>query len=196
VNLSQLRNGFLSLVTVSGLVGCTSVPLTSIVKLSSVNMGSTLPEGIRVAFVTPKILRVEQGDLFMNVHLKTGDGATDVQKKLDLLVDESAPPPSVVATKGIDDDIHILKLRPEDVALFKGLQKTVNETQQSGKKGSLDINFGSKACATREITEPLYISAFIKTSELSDFTLLLSRVNLMELAKEGGENPRLKICDK
>lgn len=194
MNLNQLRNGFLSLVTLFGLVGCTSVPLTSIVKLSSVNMGSTLPEGIRVAFVTPNLLRVEQGDLFMNVHLKSGDGATDVQKKLDLLVDESAPPPSVLAAKGIDDEIHILKLRPDDVALFKGLQKTVNESQQSGRKGSLDINFGSNACAKSEITSPLYVSAFIKTSELSDYTLLLSRANLTELAKESGEDPKVKLC--
>jgi hypothetical protein len=194
VNLSQLRNRFLALVAIFGLVGCTSVPLTSIVKLSSVNMGSTLPEGIRVAFVTPKILRVEQGDLFMNVHLKTGDGATDVQKKLDLLVDESAPPATVLAAKSADDDIHILKLRSEDVALFRGLQKTVNESQQTGKKGSLEINFGSKACATSEIIGPLYISAFIKTSELSDYILLLSRANLTELAKEGGEDPQVKPC--
>ena len=194
MNLNQLRNGFLSLVTLFGLVGCTSVPLTSIVKLSSVNMGSTLPEGIRVAFVTPNLLRVEQGDLFMNVHLKSGDGATDVQKKLDLLVDESVPPPSVLAAKGIDDEIHILKLRPDDVALFKGLQKTVNESQQSGRKGSLDINFGSNACAKSEITSPLYVSAFIKTSELSDYTLLLSRANLTELAKVSGEDPKVKLC--
>jgi hypothetical protein len=196
VNLSYLRNGFLSMVALFALVGCSSVPLTSIVKLSSVNMGSTLPEGIRVAFVTPQILRVEQGDLFMNVHLKSGDGATDVQKKLDLLIDDSAPPPIVLAAKGIDDDIHILKLRPEDVALFKGLQKSVNESKQVGKHGSLDINFGSNACAKREITGPLYISAFIKTSELSDYTLLLSRANLTELAKQGGEDPKVKICAK
>jgi hypothetical protein len=196
VTLSQLRNGFLSLFLAVGLVGCTSVPLTSIVKLSAVNMSSTLPEGIRVAFVTPQILRVEQGDLFMNVHLRTNDGATDVQKKLDLLVDLSAPPPSVLAAKGVDDDIHILKLRPEDVALFKGLQKTVSESKNSGKKGSLDISFGSNACAKREITDPLYISAFIKTSELSDYTLLLSRANLADLAKESGENPKVKLCGK
>ena len=159
-------------------------------------MGSTLPEGIRVAFVTPQILRVEQGDLFMNVHLKSSDGATDVQKKLDLLIDDTAPPSSVLAAKGIDDDIHILKLRPEDVVLFKGLQKSVKESQQIGKKGSLDINFGSNACAKREVTGPLYLSAFIKTSELSDYTLLLSKANLTELAKEAGENPKVKICAK
>ena len=194
--MSRLRNGFLSVVTLFGLVGCTSVPFTSIVKLSSVNMGSTLPEGIRVAFVTPQILRVEQGDLFMNVHLKSSDGATDVQKKLDLLIDDTAPPSSVLAAKGIDDDIHILKLRPEDVVLFKGLQKSVKESQQIGKKGSLDINFGSNACAKREVTGPLYISAFIKTSELSDYTLLLSKANLTELAKEAGENPKVNICAK
>ncbi len=194
--MSQLRNQFFSMITLVALVGCTSVPLASIAKLSTVNMGSTLPEGIRVAFVTPQILRVEQGDLFMNVHLKSGDGATDVQKKLDLLIDDSAPPPSVLAAKGIEDDIHILKLRPEDVALFKGLQKSVNESKQVGKHGSLDINFGSNACAKSEITGPLYISAFIKTSELSDYTLLLSRANLTELAKEGGENPKVKICPK
>ncbi len=192
--MSQLRNGFLSLAALFGLVGCTSVPLTSIVKLSSVNMGSTLPEGIRVAFVTPQILRVQQGDLFMNVHLKSGDGATDVQKKLDLLIDDSAPPPSVLSAKTIDDDIHILKLRPEDVELFKGLQKSVNESKQVVKHGSLDINFGSNACAKSEIKGPLYISAFIKTSELSDYTLLLSKANLTELAKAGGENPEVKIC--
>jgi hypothetical protein len=194
--LNELRKSFLSVFMMIGLVGCTSIPLTSIVKLSSVDMGSTLPEGIRVAFVTPKILRVEQGDLFMSVHLRSTDGATDVQKKMDLLIDASAPPPTLVAAKGVDDDIHILKLRPEDVALFKGLQKTANESQQSGKKGSLDINFGSNACAKSEITGPLYISAFIKTSELSDYTLLLSKANLNELAKEGGENPKVKLCGK
>ena len=194
--MSQLRKQFFSMITLVALVGCTSVPLTSIVKLSSVNMGSTLPEGIRVAFVTPQILRVEQGDLFMNVHLKSGDGATDVQKKLDLLIDDSPPPQSVIAAKGIDDDIHILKLRPEDVALFKGLQKSVNESKQVGKHGSLDINFGSNACAKSEINEPLYISAFLKTSELSDYILLLSRANLTELAKDGGEDPKVKLCPK
>lgn len=194
--MGQLRNGVISMWALFGLVGCTSVPLISIVKLSSVNIGSTLPEGIRVAFVTPHILRVRQGDLFMNVHLKSGEGATDVQKKLDLLIDDSAPPPSVLATKGIDDDIHILKLRPEDVALFKVLQKSVNESKQVGKHGSLDIKFGSNACAESEITGPLYVSAFIKVSELNDYTLLLSKVNLAELAKEGGEDPKVKICAK
>ena len=148
-----------------------------------------------MAFVTPHILRVRQGDLFMNVHIKTADGATDVQKKLDLLIDESPAPASVLAAKGLDDDIHILKLRPEDVVLFKGLQKTANESQQSGKKGSLEINFGSNACAIGEATGPLYISAFLKTSELSDFTLLLSKANLTELAKEAGESPKVKRCE-
>ncbi len=194
--MSQLRNGILIGIGLLGLIGCTSVPLTSIVKLSSVDMGSTLPEGIRVAFVTPKILRVQQGDLFMNVRIKLGDGATDVQKKLDLLIDEAAPPPNVLAAKAVDDDIHVLKLRPDDVALFKGLQKTANETKLAGKHGSLEINFGSSACLTRPVETPLYVSAFIKTSELNDFTLLVNRANLTELAKEAGENPKVKLCEK
>ena len=196
MEIGKLRNWFLIGIGLFGLIGCTSMPLSSIVKLSSVNMGSTLPEGIRVAFVTPSVLQIQQGDLFMNVHLKSGDGATDVQKKLDLLLDDTPPPTSVLAAKGIDDDIHILKLRPEDVALFKGLQKSVNESKQVGKHGSLDINFGSNACAKSEVTGPLYVSAFIKTSELSDYTLLLNRANLTELAKEAGESPKVKTCVK
>ena len=194
--MGKLRNWILDGLLSVFLAACTSVPLTSIVKLSSVNMQSTLPEGIRVAFITPKILRIRQGDLFMGVHLRTGDGAIDVQKKLDLLLDQTSPSANVLESKESDDNITILKLRPEDVALFKGLQKTVAEAKQTGKKGSLDINFGSKACAETEITGPLYVSAFIKTSELSDYTLLVSKANLSELAKEAGDNPRVKLCGK
>ena len=178
------------------LVACTSVPLTSIVKLSSVDMNSTLPDGIRVAFVTPKILRVRQGDLFMNVHLQSGDGSIDVRKKLDLLLDQSVPPPSVLASKNPNDNVNLLKLHPEDVALFKGLQKTALEYKQAGKRGALDINFGSKACAESELTGPLFISAFLKTSELSDYVLLVSKMNVTELAKEAGEDAKVKICQK
>ena len=194
--MSKLHNRFLLIFLATAMAACTSVPITSIVKLSSVNMQSTLPEDIRVAFVTPKVLRIRQGDLFMGVHLRTGDGSVDVQKKLDLLIDETPPPPSVVALKGEDDNVTILKLRPEDVTLFRGLQKTVAESRQADKKGSLDINFGSNACAESEISGPLYISALIKTSELNDFVLLLSKANVTELAKEAGEDAKVKICEK
>ena len=194
--MNKLRNWFLSGFSLIFLAGCTSVPLTSIVKLSSVDMATTLPEEIRVAFITPNILRVRQGDLFMNVHLRAGDGAIDVQKKLDLLLDKSSPPPNVLASKGPDDSVNLLKLRPEDVALFKGLQKTASDYKKAGKRGSLEINFGSKACAESELIGPLYISAFLKTSELSDYVLLVSKVNVNELAKEAGEDAKVKLCEK
>jgi hypothetical protein len=194
--LSKLRNSILAGSMALYMAACTTVPLMSIVKLSSVNMSSTLPEDIRVAFITPKILRVKQGDLFMGVHLRTGDGSIDVQKKLDLLLDKTTPPPVVLASVGPDDNVNILKLRPEDVALFKGLQKAVSDSKQAGRKGSLDINFGSKACAESEIKGPLFVSAFIKTSELSDFILLLNKANVTELAKEAGQDAKIRTCEK
>ena len=194
--MSKLRNSILAGSMALFMAACTTVPLMSIVKLSSVNMSSTLPEDIRVAFITPKILRVRQGDLFMGVHLRTGDGSIDVQKKLDLLVDMTTSPPIVQASAGPDDNVNILKLRPEDVALFKGLQKTVSDSKQAGRKGSLDINFGSKACAESEIKGPLFVSTFIKTSELSDFILLLNKANVTELVKEAGQDAKIKTCEK
>jgi hypothetical protein len=190
------RNCFLSLLAVFSLAGCTSVPFTSMVKLSSVNMSSTAPEEIRVAYITPHVLRVRQGDLFMGLHVKSNDGAYDIQKKLDLLLDDVPPPPVVLAAKGLDEDVHILKLRPEDVTLFHNLQKGLNEAKAAGRKGSLEINFGSKACAEKPIDGPLLISAFIKTSELSDFTVLVNKANVTELAKQAGEDPVVKPCGK
>ena len=109
--MGKLCNGFLVGSIFSVLTACTSVPLTSLVKLSAVDMGTTLPDAIRVAFITPKVLRVRQGDMFMAVHLRTDNGATDVQKKLDLLIDPSPPPPILIAGKTSNDDIHILKQR-------------------------------------------------------------------------------------
>ena len=180
----------------SVLTACTAVPLPSLVKLSAVDMGTTLPSAIRVAFITPKVLRIRQGDIFMNVHLRIANGATDVRKKLDLLIDRSPPPPSLIASKTPDDDIHILKLRSEDVALFKNLQNMAAESKQAGKKGTLDISFGSNACTDAEPGGPLFLSAFIKTSELTDFTLLLNKANLNDLAKEAGQEAKVKRCEK
>ncbi|MDE2445374.1 MAG: hypothetical protein KGO94_04290 [Alphaproteobacteria bacterium] len=192
----MIRKSFLSVLAIFCVAGCTTVPLSSMVKLSSVDMGSTAPEAIRVAYITPHVLRVKQGDLFMNLRLKSNDGAYDIQKKLDLLLDETPPPPNVFASKGPEEDVHILKLRPEDVVLFRNLQKGVNEAKAAGRKGSLEINFGSKACAEKPIIGPVMISAFIKTSELSDYILLVNKANVTELAKQAGEDPVVKPCGK
>lgn len=185
--------GFLASVS---LAACTSLPLGSLAKLSAVDMGRTPPDQLRVAFVAPEALKVRAGDMVMKVHLKLADGSFDSTRSLILLEDDATPSATLTALAGQGNAIHIMKLDGEDAKAFSKLQSVLSASQVFGarKKGSLDISFASQACAAAPLPGPLLVSAFIKTAELADYTVLFSNVDIAAMAKDAGQNAAVKPC--
>lgn len=178
------------------LAACTTVPLASIVKLSAVDLSHTPPDQFRVAFIVPEMLKVRPGDMVMKVHLKLADGSFDSTRSLVLLEDDSPPPASVKSMTGPGQAVHIMKLEQADTEAYRKLQDVFSANQEPGKhkKGSLDINFSSQACATGPIKGPMLVSAAIKTAELADYTILFSNLDLIDMAKQAGEKAEVKPC--
>ena len=178
------------------LAACTTVPLASLVKLSTIDLGHTPPEQMRVAFIVPQLLKVRPGDMVMKVHLKLADGSFDSTRSLVLEEENSPAPAGVKSMVGAGQAIHIMKLEQADAEAYRKLQEvfTANQAPGKRKKGSLDINFSSQACATGPVQGPMLVSAAIKTAELSDYTILFANIDLIEMAKQAGEKAEIKPC--
>ena len=178
------------------LAGCSTIPLGSIVQLSRIDMGSTPPEAVRVAFITPREMRVRDGDMIMNAHMKLVDNSYDVQKTFSLLNDESSPSAIVTQAKKDAEEVHVFRLKPEDVALFKQMQSVGADAKKRGIKGSFEVGFGSNSCITSDAKKPIQLSTYLKTQELSDFVVVLDHSDLEGLLKQAGKDPKVKTCEK
>ena len=194
--MTNLYKLFVSVFLVLQLAGCSTVPLGSVMQLSKVHMATTPPEAVRVAFITPREMRVREGDLVMTVHMKLSDGSFDEQKKLSLLMDQSVPPENVIRAKRDNEQVHILRLRPEDVALFRQMQNVGIEAKKRGVKGSLEIGFGSTGCIEDSAIGPLRLSAFIKTEELSNYVAVMEHVDIEAMLKSAAPDAKVKQCAK
>ena len=158
-------------------------------------MGTTPPEEVRVAFITPREMRVRDGDMIMNAHMKLVDNSYDVQKTFSLLDDEHSHSAIVSGAKADGEDVHIFRLKPEDVALFNQMQSVGADAKRRGIKGSFEVGFGSNSCITSGAKTPIQISTYLKTQELADFVVVLDHSDLESLLKQAGKDPKVKTCE-
>ena len=169
------------------LSACTHVPLGSMVQLSKIDMEKTDMSGLRVALLAPDALDFPEGDAKLTVHLVSRTDAMDVRQEYALATEPQQPvPPEIAKAMKSGQRVHFFQLAPRDVQAFSGFQKVISDAKaRGGSGGSLQIAVGAKGCLTRGLSGSLKLSAFLKTSELDQYLVLLKDVDPAEFA--GGE---------
>src|SRR5690242_12346324 len=136
------------------LAGCGKVPVTSLVKLSRVNLETSDPAQVRAAVVLPLVLRPRS--VVLRILVKVGSAGETREFAL-----RELPVPSELA-RDLDGNTHVHAYRIEDADLVRlvAFRSELIARKREGQGGSISIAVEPQACKTAELPDgPLYFTA-------------------------------------
>lgn len=175
------------------LAGCGHVPLTSLPKLSKVDIRTTRLAELRAGVSLPANIRPLPGGIAMTIVALPQDGGRHERKVvLEEVRDASelAKLP-VVATPG--RRFAVFRLSDGDAARVSAFRDEMFVgPQNSGNRGSLAL-MADKACRLGDLSgKPIPMTSYLKTSETQDYVLLTRDVDLREAVGEA--DPKVDLA--
>lgn len=192
----KLRLGLAALGLVLALSGCATVPLSSIMALSSIQLETTDLTVFRVAMRLPDALRpLSDGVRLRSVINIDGQG----ERMEDFaLVSVADPVEGIESGQRIDPgySVHVFALSPEGRAGLDAARKAIAAARANGRHGSLSLSVAlDEFCAASALPEgALYATSLIKTSETGHFVVLTNRVDMRSAAEFAGALDRIAPC--
>jgi hypothetical protein len=174
-----------SVVLCSLLAGCGHVPLTSLPKLSKIDIKTTDLSQLRAGISLPSDIRTLPGGVSLTLVAMPKDGGRHERKVvLEEVRDavELAKLPVMVAP---GRRFTLFKLGAVDAARLGAFrQEMFAGAQNSGNRGSLSLG-ADKACRLGELSgKPIAMSGYLKTSETQDYVLLMRDFDLRKAVRE------------
>ncbi|RAI44917.1 hypothetical protein [Rhodoplanes roseus] len=191
--LRRLR-GSLSVVLVAAavLAGCTSMPVTSMVKLARTDFTTVDPSVLRVAVRLPTGVRPLPRSVTLRLSVKTGS-AQPVTKEFVLA--DLADAGELIGLRGEVAEgtaVYGYRLEPADAAEVVALRTEMMARKSRGERGSLTLEVGAKACRADGAPDRVRLTTYLKTEAGGDFFPLVRNVDLREIAGQAvpAELPR------
>lgn len=167
------------------LAGCGHVPLTSLPKLSKIDIRTTDLAELRAGISLPADVRPLPGGVTMTIVALPKDGGRHERKvALEEVRDavELAKLPTMTAP---GRRFTLFKLGAADAARLGAFREEMFAgPQNSGNRGSLALG-ADKACRLGELSgKPIAMTGYLRTSETQDYVLLMRDFDLKEAVRE------------
>ena len=192
----KLRLGLAALGLTMALSGCATVPLSSIMALSSIQLETTDLAVFRVAMRLPDALRPLSDGTRLKSVIKI-DGQSDRTEEF-ALVSVADPVETIDFQQRIDPgySMHVFALSPDGRAGLDAARQAIAAARANGRHGSLSLNVAlDEFCAASALPEgALYATSLIKTSETGRFVVLTNRVDMRSAAEFAGALDRVAPC--
>lgn len=170
-----LLKGILSLTT---LLECVSVPITSIYKLMTLDVLGVVPSEVKVVTKTPKYFEVTEEDL----KITSSDNGGKAQEIFPLVLDvASTPSEEVLEDLRINERLYTLLLSDQDLSrLTASLNKIRTERAevQSDKEYSLGITIVNGCVRYEQPIKSAPVSLYLQPSENIGMFKVLDDFNL------------------
>ncbi|MFQ6372135.1 hypothetical protein [Shewanella sp. YIC-542] len=162
------------------LISCSSMPISTMFKLYSINPLSIDAEQIAVAVVSPQYIGVKDGDVVLTIKFKSDNPNMNFNDRYYVKV-SSNPIYSEELSHISKSDNHIvfLKLSPDDVKNLNSKLKKVREYRANSSEGAGSMNLEIlSACSIGQNNNYINesIDVYLKTSIKDDFFIFLDNI--------------------
>jgi hypothetical protein len=150
---------------------------------------------IRVAYVGPEVLRVDARKAKLEIAVKsTGQGSSLKQTFALQHVPRDDVPEGAAIAVAPGMAVRFFKLPPDEAARLQRTRALIAAERKSGERGKGTLSVGADGCLEHATTEPLPISAYLRTAETGRFVPLFENMNLRDLVK--ANRLSLEVCPK
>lgn len=159
------------------LAGCTSMPLTSMVKLARTDFATVDPAALRVALKLPDGVRPRPRGVRLRL-TGTIDGATETQE---FALADLADPGELVSLRGEVSKgtaIYAFRLEPADVPRLSAWRSDMLARKARGGHGSLTLGVAADGCRTGAMPGIVLLTTYLRTDPGGDFFPLARDVDL------------------
>lgn len=166
----------------AGLAGaCGHVPLTSLPKLSRIDIRSTSLTDLRAALSLPAGIRPLPGGVTMTITVKPQEGGRHERKVVLEEVRDATELAALPVMISPGRRLTVFRLSASDAARLGAFrEERLLGAGQSGNRGTLALG-ADKACRTGDLGNgPIPMTSYLKTSETQDYVVVTRDLDLRE----------------
>ncbi|KPF95790.1 hypothetical protein IP86_18060 [Rhodopseudomonas sp. AAP120] len=173
------------------LTACSSVPVTSMVKLARTDLSATDPAALRIAVRLPQGLRPRRVTLRVTIAV----GADKREQAFVLAdLDDAGELLSLAGEVTNDTMIYAFRIAPADVPRLLAVRDEMAAHKAKGERGSLTIDVGAEACRLGALPAKTLITTYLKTEHAGDFFPLTRDVDLRKDVPKEAAPERIPLC--
>jgi len=175
------------------LAGCGHVPLTSLPKLSKVDIRTTRLAELRAGISLPADIRPLPGGVTMTIVALPKDGGRHERKAVLEEVRDAGELAKLPVVAAPGRRFAVFRLSDGDAARIGAFREEMFiGPQNSGNRGSLAL-MAEKGCRLGDLSgKPIPMTSYLSTSETQDYVLLTRDIDLREAVREA--DPKLDLA--
>ncbi|RED31950.1 hypothetical protein BJ123_11340 [Rhodopseudomonas thermotolerans] len=178
-------------IVLGALTACSSVPVTSMLKLARTDLSATDPAALRIAVRLPHGLRPRRVTLRVTVAV----GAEKTEQAFVLAdLDDPGELLSLAGEVTNDTKIYAFRMAPEDVPRLLAVRDQMGAHKAKGERGSLTIGVGAEACRIGTLPAKTLVTTYLKTERTGDFFPLTRDVDLRKDVPKEAAPERIPLC--
>ncbi|PZU91468.1 MAG: hypothetical protein DI527_12270 [Chelatococcus sp.] len=181
-----MRPALIALLVAAGLAGaCGHVPLTSLPKLSRIDIRTTRLADLRASLSLPADIRPLPGGVTMTIVVEPKEGGRHERKAVLEEVRDANELAALPVMVSPGRRLTVFRLGAADVARLSAFRdEMLLGAGQSGNRGSLSLS-ADKACRTGDLSgRPIPMTSYLKTTETEDYVLLMRDFDLREAVRK------------
>ena len=180
------------------LTGCTSMPLTTMYKLSRMDPMDADPAQIKVAVRADEAIGIGKGDAQIEFKFDAEDNSLNIDEiYLIEVVRNPVVHGELYADKKPRESITVLVLTTSDAERMKQLQLAMASFRNGDVKGSrtLSVNLSGMCLHSKMPPGEVQLDIFLQTSEQEGFFVMAKNLDMREvMAEEGTDMDELPAC--
>ncbi|MBB1094348.1 hypothetical protein HUU61_24070 [Rhodopseudomonas palustris] len=167
----------IALAALASLPACSSMPVSSMVKLARTDFAAADPAALRIAVRLPQGLRPRP----RGVTLKIAVAVDETKQEQTLVLTELDDPAELLSLSGEltrNTAIYAFRIDPVDLPQIAALREQMAAHKARGKRGSLSLGVGAEACRIGPLPASPLLTTYLKTERGGDFYPLVRDVDL------------------
>lgn len=189
---------FVFLMITSVISGCSSVPLTTMYKMMSLDPLGVEPSEVIVAVQAPTGIVVNNNDVVIKFNVKADDPNYSFEHEYFVKVNEEYALPDELKQKNkANSKIFILQLNKSDALKMLHGQDIVKKYKKNNITGSINMSVSVKSvCKNSDFsTKNNELNVYLKLNDKDDFFTFMEDVNVLELGDdESGYFKPITFC--
>lgn len=173
------------------LTACSSVPVTSMLKLVRTDISAIDPAALRIAVRLPQGLRPRRVTLRITIAV-----GSDKREQAFVLteLDDPAELLSLAGEVTNGTTIYAFRIAPADVQRLLTIRDEMAAHKAKGERGSLTIGVGAEACRIGTLPAKTLITTYLKTERAGDFFPLTRDIDLRKDVPKEAVPERIPLC--
>jgi hypothetical protein len=177
------------------LSACTSIPISSMYRLSRIDFLTTDLSRFRFALTIPNELRPQPGGVHMDLAFTQGDKPEE-KRVVKLEQSTSAPDFVGLPVAPTGTKTYVYRLPQNEVTTLNKIRSDAILAKARNQKGSLSMGIAAKEfCATSAIPKaPLLVTTYVLSSENNEFVILTRDIDLRSDTTISASLDHLEAC--